>query len=408
MPRHPKVSASTHGLTSRVYSALVPRIKAYQGETFPLHVGDTWREPPPYARAETLRTADHPLVHTYPPPHGMPEMVQAVQAKLERRYGVQREPAEIQIMPGATGALNAIIAALCDPGDEVIIPAPFWPLIRGQVAAHGAVPVQVSAYVRPPSGQVKGEGEDGPLDVAAAIEAAVTERTVAIYLNTPNNPSGVTLSSSQLDDVAAVAKRHDLWVWTDEVYEDLYLGAEPPPPPLWTRPDMFDRTIATHSMSKAYALSGERVGYSHGPAEAMAVIRGMQTFLTYCAPRSAQVLAAAALNRGDDYLEETRQAYRDQAKLAASALDLPMPSGGTFFYFDAAPYLQGATDSSRDGVSDTAMPLLLRSVDEAGVILVPGEATGAAYKRFVRLCFTSVGPDALSRALDGLAKVMRS
>jgi len=389
MPRHPKIAASTQGLTSRVFSALVPRIKAYEGETFPLHVGDTWLEPLPAARAETLATADHPLVHTYPPPHGMEALIEAVAGKLERRHGVTRTRDEIQIMPGATGALNAIIRALLDPGDEVIIPSPFWPLIRGLIGSRGAVPVQVPFYTR--------LSEPG-VDVEALLEEAITDRTVAIYLNTPNNPTGVTLTEAQLDAVANVAKRHDLWVWTDEVYEDIYLHDTPPPAPLWTRPDMADRTIATHSMSKAYGLSGTRVGYSHGPADVMTVVRGVQTFVTYCAPRPMQVLAARALDQGDEWLAATREAYREQAHKAADALGMEVPSGGTFLFFDAKPYL--------DEEGDSALPLLLRCVDEAGVILVPGSATGTGYDRWVRLCFTSVGPERLDRALDGLRKVL--
>jgi N-succinyldiaminopimelate aminotransferase len=366
----------------------VPRIKAYQGKLYPLHVGDTWLEPPPTARTETLTTADNPLLHTYPPPHGEPALLAAIADRLQRRFGVERSGDAIQVTSGATSGLSVTVQALCDPGDEVLLPAPFWPLIRGIIASRGARPVQVPFYTR------LGEAN---FDPEATLEAAITERTVAIYVNTPNNPTGRTLTEAQLDGIARVARRHGLWILTDEVYEDLYFS-EAPPATLWRRADVADRTIAHHSLSKAYGLAGARVGYTHGPADVIATIRGVNTFQVYSAAKPMERLAARALIDGDAWLAECRRLYARQARAASQALGLPMPQGGTFLFFDATPWLDGAP---------TALPLLERCVD-AGVVLVPGAASGEGYERWVRLCYTTVGPDDLDEALRRLQRVLGS
>jgi N-succinyldiaminopimelate aminotransferase len=352
---------------------------------FPLHVGDTYREPLAAARAEAQLTESRPRLHNYAPVQGEPELLDAIVEKLERRHGAKVSTANVQVMSGATAGLGVVCTALLSPGDELLLPAPFWPLVRGVARFRGATPVEVPFYTRL---------EEPGFDPIAALEAALTERTVALYINTPHNPTGVTLSVEVMQRLIDFCKQHGLWLLTDEVYEDIYFGEAPRA--IWTLPGASERAIVTHSVSKAYGLAGARVGYTHGPADAMQVIRGVQTFYTYCAPRPLQLGAAAALRHGDGWLAEARAEYGDAARATASALGVPAPSGGTFLFFDLRKHL-------RKG--ETPMQLLERLVD-AGVMLTPGSASGEAYGDWARVCFTSVEPAELAKALVILKRVL--
>ncbi|MFW5920909.1 MAG: pyridoxal phosphate-dependent aminotransferase [Polyangiales bacterium] len=383
MPRHPQLSPTTSTLSSTVFSDLVKKAKEREGPIFPLHVGDTYREPLEAARAERQLTAEHPRLHNYAPVQGEPELLDAIVARMKERTGIERDRKQVQVMSGATAGLSVVAATILSPGDEVLLPAPFWPLIRGIIASRGATPVQVPFLDR--------IGSKG-FDPEAELERRVTDRTVALYVNTPSNPTGRIIPSDVIDAMVKVAKRHDLWVVCDEAYEELWFGDEGPAP-VWARGDLRDRAVAAHTLSKSYGLAGARVGWTHGPEGVMKAIRGAQTFMTYCSPRPMQFGAVHALRDGDGWLAEARRDYRKAGDAAADVLGIERPAGGTFLFFDAGPYLPDDADS--------CMPFLERCI-EAGVLLTPGASCGEDYARWVRLCFTSVPMDELERALGAL------
>ncbi len=386
MPRFPSSSPSASTLSDSVFSQLVAKARALPGPIHPLHVGDTYREPLAAAQAEAQRTADHPRLHNYAPVQGEPALLDAIEERLATRGGpVDRET--IQVTCGATSGVSVWAAGLLDPGDEVVILAPFWPLVRGIVAGRGARAIELPFWDR--------LGDPG-FDVEAAIEGAVGARTVAIYVNSPNNPTGRVMPDDALAARARVAARHDLWVLDDETYDDLdYRDARSTPP--WARADLRDRTVAAHTLSKTFGLAGARVGFLHGPPAAMRTLRGVQAFQTYCAPRPMQLGAARALREGDAWLAEARSAYAEAGRRAAAVVGVAPPEGGTFLFFDASPHLREGED---------VMGLLDRCL-EAGVLLTPGAASGSAYARWVRLCYTSVPPRELDDALDRLSRVLR-
>jgi len=386
MPRHPLLAATSNGLSDRVYSALAERARSLPGPIYPLHVGDTWLEPLPAARAEAQRTEDHPRLHNYSPVQGEPALLAAIQARLAARYGALVEVERLQIMPGATCGLAMVAAALLDPGDEVLLLSPFWPLIRGILASRGCTPVEVPFYTRLP---------ERAFDPEEALESRITERTAAIYVNSPNNPTGRVLPQDVAAAIGRVAARHGLWVLADEAYEDLVYGE--PIRPLWMREDFADRTVATHTLSKSYALAGARVGYTHGPSAAMRAIRGVQAFNSYCAARPMQFAAARALAEGDAWLARARSAYAEAGRAAAVAVGVPPPQAGTFLFFDTAPFFRAG--EALDGFLERCLA--------AGVLLTPGPACGRDYASWVRLCFTAVPPDQLGQGLERLGAVLR-
>ena len=388
MPRFPHISEHAGSVSARVYSELEKRARASNDTIYPLHIGDTYRDPVPAAQAEHQRSSEHPGLHKYAPVHGEPALLDAFVRYVERRHGETLPQERIQVMSGATAGLSVACQVLLDPGDEVLLPSPFWPLSRGIIATKGATPVQVPFYTR-----LDAEG----FDAEAVLEAAVTERSVALYVNTPSNPSGRVLSEASIDAVVRVAERHDLWLLCDEAYEEIYFERDAPRA-IWQRPEVRDRAIAFHTLSKTYGYAGARVGFTHGPANIMGAIAGMQTFQTYCAPRPMQFGAIGALEQGGAWIEESRVLYRDAGYAAADALGVPRPEGGTFLFIDVSHLLA-------PGEIDCA-PFLERCAD-VGVLLTPGRSCGADYAKWVRLCFTSVPRARLDEALARLAPLFR-
>lgn len=387
MPRFPEVAESSVGLSDAVFSRLVTRARARGGKVYPLHVGDTYLDPYEGARAEAMRSAEHHRLHNYAPVQGEPALLEAILRHVARRAGVSLDRELVQVVSGATAGVAVVVDALLSPGEELLLLAPFWPLVRGTTQRRGGRAVEVPFFDR--------------LDALGDVDAIegylasfVTPRTTAIYVNTPHNPTGWMLARRHLDAIARVAARHDLWVISDEVYEELWFDEEPEP--AWTHPGLRERAVVVHSVSKAYGLAGARVGFVHGPAAAMQAIRGVQTFVTYCAPRPFQLAAARVLDEGRQWIAEARAHYRELGRRAADALDLPRPPGGTFFFFDTR---------GRRRDDESSLGFLERCVD-AGVLLTPGTASGKDFEDWVRLCFTTLPPSELDEALARLRAVL--
>jgi N-succinyldiaminopimelate aminotransferase len=387
MPRFPEVAASSVGLSDAVFSRLVTRARARGGKVYPLHVGDTYLDPYEGARAEAILSAEHHRLHNYAPVQGEPQLLDAILRHVDRRAGVKLDRELVQVVSGATAGIAVVVDALLSPDDELLVLAPFWPLVRGTTQRRGGRAIEVPFFDR----------LDDLSDVEAIeayLEGFVTPRTSAIYVNTPHNPTGSMLSRRHLDAIARVAERHGLWVISDEVYEELWFDEEPEP--AWTHPGLRPRAVVVHSVSKAYGLAGARVGFVHGPAPAMQAIRGVQTFVTYCAPRPFQLAAARVLDDGRRWIADARAHYRELGHRAADALDVPRPPGGTFLFVDT----RGRRRDGEDGLA-----FLERCVDE-GVLLTPGTASGKHFEDWVRLCFTTLPPDELGEALAKLRGVL--
>lgn len=381
MPRYPGFAATLSDISGAVYSALAHRLARYTGEVFPFHVGDTWREPPPGCRMEDLRSADHPGLHRYAEPQGMPALLDAVVERVRSRTGVPTERDNVLVTTGATGGLGAVAGALCSPGDEVLLLAPYWPLIKGIVRSFHGVPVDVPFFGR----------ADSPESAVEIVAAHRTERTVAVYWNTPNNPTGRVIPAAWLAALAEWARREELWIVADEVYEDYVFAGEH----TWSRPLAPERTLAAHSFSKAYGMAGNRCGYVIGPAEAVAALRKIGLHSFYSTPTAAQVAARRVLEGpGESWIAEARRLYHDLGVGAASRLGLDPPEGSTFLFFDVGRHLD------QDGLAGW----LGRCIDR-GLMLSPGTSFGP-YPTHVRLCYTAAPPEVTARGIEVLAEIL--
>src|SRR5688572_13929323 len=213
-PSAERAALAVEAMPGAVYTPF--DVSRHPGPLFPLHVGDTWLEPVRGARMEDLREADFPGLHRYGPTGGLAPLVDAIVQKLREKNRLALERDQVLVTAGATSGLACAVSALCDPGEEVLICAPFWPLIRGIVRSQRATPVEVPFFDR--AGTIA--------EALAALDARVSRRTVALYFSTPSNPSGRVLAPDWIEALAAWARARDLWILSDEVYEEFVYRGE--------------------------------------------------------------------------------------------------------------------------------------------------------------------------------------
>lgn len=378
MPRPPSTSSAAAGLRGNPYSTLLSRMATHGGEIFPLHVGDTWRTAPAGCRPEELPPG-LPGINRYTDVWGLPELRDAIAARARAGTGQPVSRANVLVTGGATAGLMAAVAALVAPGEEVLLLGPRWPLIEGHVRLAGATPVEVPLFL----------DDVSPQAAVARVRAATTAKTVALYVNTPSNPTGRVLPAETVDALGRFAIDQNVWLLADEVYE-LYAYAGTHRPAYAAAPE---RTIAAHSLSKAWGLAGARCGWLVGPEAALGAIVKIGTHTIYSAPTASQHAALRILaGGGDAWVFEARAEYAETGREAARRLGIPAPEGGQFLFLDVA-----------EALDERGLLGLLEDVAEEGLFLAPGPSFGP-YPTHVRVCFTAVPPDAALRGVDVLAR----
>jgi len=381
MPRHPDVAPSVAAIGGSVFSSLAHRLATFPGETYPLHVGDTWLEPPEGCRMEDLTVAEYPGMHRYASPHGMATLIEAIVERTRARTGAATDPGNVLLAAGATGGLGAVAGAILAPGDEVLILAPYWPLIAGIVRSFHGQPVAVPFFGR----------VDSPETAVEAVAERAGERTVALYLNTPNNPTGRVIPRAQVEALVAWAAGRGLWLISDEVYEDYCYAGEHAD----ARPLAPERTFSAYSFSKAYGMAGNRCGYVVGPTEPMSQVLKLATHTFYSAPTASQLAALRVLaGRGDRWLAATRERYRRIGEAAARRLGVEPPEGSTFLFLDVASHLD-----------ERGLMGFLEDCVDRGLFLAPGPSFGP-YPTHVRLCYTAAEPAVVERGVEVLAELL--
>ena len=381
MPRHPDTSPDVQAVRASAFSTLAHRLAAYDGERFAFHVGDTWMQAPEGCRMEDLAESRWPRLNCYAPPRGTPELLEAVAARVAARSGLATGADQVLIAAGATGGLDAVCGAILDPGDEVLVLAPFWPLIEGIVRSNRGRPVAV-----PVSDTI-----DDPRAIVEVLEDRRSERTVALYVSTPNNPTGRRIERASLEALATWATTHGLWVLSDEVYEDYdYDDAHAA-----FRPLAPERTFSVHSFSKAFGMAGYRCGYVVGPREVMPMLTRVSTHAFYSTPTPSQAAACVVLDgRGEGWIAGARAQYADTGRSAAARLGVDPPQGSTFLWLDVGSHLD-----------DRGLGGFLEDCADRGLCLAPGTSFGP-YPSHVRLCYTAQPPDAVLRGVERLARIL--
>ena len=375
MPRPPNIASAISDLSANVFSKFVPKITALSGEVFPLHIGDTWLEPA--VKMQDMNSSDNPGLHRYSRPVGHPILIDAISD--DRQVTSRR----IVVTAGVTGGLHICLQTLLNPGEEVLILTPYWPLIEGIVRINNGNPVLVPFF----------EEQLLQSSIDDLVSPYITERTVAIYVNSPNNPSGHCLNFTQVRALAEIARAHNLWILSDEVYDRLCFKKHHS-----IRDVAPERSFSFHSFSKVYGMAGNRCGFIIMPDQDshLSNLVRSTTYTYYSVGTAAQLAAAAILKDDQGFLQHIQQQYLEMARWTANALDVRVPSGGTFLFINVADVLQGEENSDS---------LVLECL-EKNLILAPGESFGNRYKKHLRVCFTSIEPHRTKQAIEILLEIL--
>ncbi|MBR89867.1 MAG: aromatic amino acid aminotransferase [Verrucomicrobiales bacterium] len=318
---------------------------------------------------------------------GLAKLREAIAGYVRDHFAVEYDPgSEILVTVGVSEALDLALRALVNPGDEVIYHEPCYVSYSPSVAlAHGrAVPVACTA-------------DTGFSVTKAAIEAVITPKSRVLILNFPTNPTGGTMTRENLQGIAELAQRHDLTIIADEIYAELTFEGEHSS--IAALPGMKERTVFLHGFSKAYAMTGFRVGYACGPAEIIRALTRVHQYSMLCASIISQEAALEAIRNGRVAMVNMREAYRQRRNLMVSALNdmglachLPR---GSFYTFPSIANL-GLTSNE----------FARRLLQEEKVACVPGDAFGESGEGHLRCCFATA-LDAIETAMERMARCVQ-
>ena len=301
---------------------------------------------------------------------GIPELKEAICAKFSRENGLAYEPAQVSVASGGKQILfNAFMATL-NPGDEVIIPAPYWVSYPDMVLLAGGEPVVIEAAL------------DKSFKITPEqLEAAITPKTKWFLFNSPSNPTGAGYSWEELKALTDVLLRHPhVWVMTDDMYEHLVFGDFEFCTPAQVEPRLYDRTLTCNGVSKAYAMTGWRIGYAAGPKPLIAAMRKIQSQSTSNPCSISQVAAVEALNGPQDYIEDNKALFQRRRDLVvnmlndAAGITCPTPEGAFYVYPDISALIGKSTANGTLIDSDEAFATAL--LEDEGVAVVFGAAFG--------------------------------
>lgn len=340
------------------------------------------------AAAEALRD---PKNFRYTPAAGLPDLRQAIAEKTRSDSGIEVSPAQVIVTNGGKQAVYQAFQAVVNPGDEVLLPAPYWTTYPEAIQLADGIPVEVFA----------GADQDYKVTVEQ-LEAARTERTTTLVFVSPSNPTGSVYTEEETRAIGEWALAHGIWVITDEIYQHLVYDGATAVSIVQAVPELAGQTILVNGVAKTYAMTGWRVGWMVGPADAMKLAANLQSHLSSNVNNIAQRAAIAALTGPQDEAEQMRQAFDRRRRVIVEELakipgvTVPTPLGAFYAY----PDVQGLLGREWRGKRiETSLELADLILDEIEVAVVPGEAFGPS--GYLRMSY-ALGDDAL---LEGVRRM---
>ncbi|MGY4770611.1 pyridoxal phosphate-dependent aminotransferase [Kribbella sp. CWNU-51] len=393
-----RISARIGAISESATLAVDAKAKALKAAGRPV-IGFGAGEPdfptPDYIVEAAVAAARDPKNHRYSPAGGLPELKQAIVEKTRRDSGYEIEAAQVLVTNGGKHAVYNTFATLLDPGDEVLLPAPYWTTYPETIKLAGGVPVEVLAD----------ESQNYCVTVEQ-LEAARTEKTKALLVCSPSNPTGAVDSPEAIEAIGRWALEHDLWVITDEIYEHLtYGGAKSTSIPVAV-PELADKTVVLNGVAKTYAMTGWRVGWMIGPLDVIKAATNLQSHQTSNVCNVAQRAAIAAVSGDLSAVEEMKKAFDRRRQTMVTLLNeipgvvCPEPTGAFYAY----PSVKGVLGKEINGrTPSTSAELAEIILDEAEVAVVPGEAFGAP--GYLRLSY-ALGDADLAEGVGRIAKLL--
>jgi aspartate aminotransferase len=338
MPQLSEALTNLKASATVAFNTKATELKRSGVDVVAMTAGEPDFQPPAHVVAAAHEAIDRGM-SKYTPAEGTADLREAVAGKFARENGLSYAPNQISVSTGGKQVLYNGFMAILNPGDEVILPAPYWVSYPAQVQLAGGVAVPVTT--RP---------EDGFIPSIDAIRAAITERTRAIVVNSPSNPTGAVYPPEVVRGIAELAQQHDLWVFSDDLYEHLVYEGE------FVSAANFapERTLIIHGASKAYALTGWRIGYGAGPAPLIKAMNKLQGQVTSNANAVAQHAVVAALNEVEKtaaFVEMTKQAYVARRDVLVDGLNhlglkTPRPQGAFYVMSDLSPIHEDETEAA--------------------------------------------------------------
>jgi aspartate aminotransferase len=368
----PRVSARISAIAESATLAVDGKAKAMQAAGRPV-IGFGAGEPdfptPDYIVAAAQRACANPRFHKYSPTAGLPELREAIAVKTARDSGLAVQPSQVLVTNGGKQAVFQAFAALLDPGDEVLLPTPYWTTYPEVIALAGGVTVPVLT-----------DESSGYLTTVESLEAHCTDRTKMLVFVSPSNPTGAVYPPELVAEIGRWAARRGLWVVTDEIYEHLVYGQASFASIPVSAPDLADRCVVLNGVAKTYAMTGWRVGWMIGPQDVIKAATNLQSHATSNVCNVAQAAAVAAVSGDLSAVERMREAFDRRRELMTIMLNkipgviCPLPEGA-FYCF---PSVKGVLGKELAGRPITTSAELAEVVlAEAEVAVVPGEAFGA-------------------------------
>ncbi len=367
-------------------------LRAAGRDVIGLGAGEPDFDTPEHIKAAALAAIEEGFTK-YTAADGTPELKQAVATKFERDNDLAYTAEQIVVSVGAKHSIFNLLMALLNKRDEVIVPAPYWVSYPDMVKLVGAEPVIVGARI-----------QQGFKITPEQLERAITPRTRLLLLNSPCNPSGAVYARAELEALGEVLRRHgDVLVATDDIYEHILWSGEPFCNIVNACPDLYERTVVINGVSKAYAMTGWRIGYAAGPAPVMAAMRKIQSQSTSNPTSISQVAATVALAGDQDCMRPMVAAFKERHDRVVARLNeidgvRCLDSRGTFYAF---PDCSGVIARLDDITDDIGLAEYL--LEAAEVALVPGSAFGA--EGHLRLSYAT-DMDTLDRALDRIQRLL--
>jgi aspartate aminotransferase len=321
--------------------------------------------------------ARDPKNHCYTPAVGLPELREAIAEKTKRDSGTEITAAQVVVTNGGKQAVYQAFATLLDPGDEVIVPTPFWTTYPEAIHLAGGVPVEIFSG-----------SDQGYLVTVDQLEKARTPRTKVLLFVSPSNPTGAVHSRKEVEAIGKWAYENGLWVITDEIYQNLTYDGLKAYSITEVVPELADRTIMVNGVAKTYAMTGWRLGWMAGPLDAMKAAANLQSHLSSNVSNISQRAALAALTGPQDEVLAMRDAFDRRRRIAVDELNkisgwhAPTPQGAFYVYSDVTGLLGKEWGGKR---IETSLELCDYMLDAAEVALVPGEAFGPS--GYVRLSY---------------------
>jgi aspartate/methionine/tyrosine aminotransferase len=392
----PRVSARVAAIAPSATLAVDAKAKALKAAGRPV-IGFGAGEPdfptPGYIVDAAVAAAKDPANHRYTPAAGLPALREAIAAKTLRDSGYEVAPSSVLVTNGGKQAVYQAFAAVVDPGDEVLLPAPYWTTYPEAVRLAGGVPVEVFAGV-----------EQDYLVTVEQLEAARTPRTKVLLFCSPSNPTGSVYSPEQTAAIGRWALEHGIWVLTDEIYEHLTYDHSVFTPIVRVVPELADTTIVLNGVAKTYAMTGWRVGWMIGPKDVIEAATNLQSHLTSNVANVSQRAAIAAVSGDLAAVEEMRFAFDRRRRTIVEMLGqidgvtCPAPQGAFYVY----PSVEGVLGRTIRGVTPrTSAELAALILDEVEVAVVPGEAFGPS--GYLRLSYALADDD----LVEGVGRIQK-